>query len=121
MGLLTEPELAHGMLIKLLVKQHTKVSILLYLSGLLWFCLLAHPAMYESTYFSENALLAGLATSEFRQAKSAQIYYEDLLDEMRKYDDEMPYPWLTAKFRQLGLEVAVQNFTVNYPLAQSKV
>lgn len=31
----------------------------------------------------------------------------------------MPFPWLEAKLRQLGLEVYVHNFTLNYPLGAS--
>lgn len=32
----------------------------------------------------------------------------------------MPYPWLLAKMRQIGLETHTQNFTLNYPFGGGK-
>lgn len=32
----------------------------------------------------------------------------------------MPFPWLEAQFRQLGLEVYTHNFSLNYPLGQGR-
>jgi glycosylphosphatidylinositol transamidase len=41
---------------------------------------------------------------------------EDLRFESKKYDNSLPYPWLEARFRQLGLEVYTHNFTLKFPL-----
>ena len=35
---------------------------------------------------------------------------------MSLYDTTLPYPWLEAKFRHLGLEVYTHNFTLKFPL-----
>lgn len=121
MGLLTDPNAGHGKLIKLLIKYYAKVCVLLYISSIVWFCLLAHPPINQGTYYSENALLAGLVKTEFREGDDAVTYYEELLEEIKKYDDTMPYPWLLAKFRQLGLDTYTHNFTLNYPLGSRQV
>lgn len=121
MGLLTDPTAGQGKLTKALLKFYTKLCILLYLGGLAWFCSLAYPPFNGETYFSENALLPGLVQSEFLDEQSANTYYIELMDEMLKYEDSIPYSWLLAKFRQIGLDTYTHNFTLNYPLGQPKV
>lgn len=121
MGLLTDPNAGHGKIIKLLIKFYTKVCVLLYIAGVVWFGLLAHPPINQGTYYSENALLAGLVKAEFREQQDARLYYEELLDEIKKYDDSLPYPWLLAKFRQIGLDTYTHNFTLTYPFGQKQV
>jgi hypothetical protein len=37
----------------------TKASILAYLAGLVYFCVLPHQELVHNTYISENALLPG--------------------------------------------------------------
>ncbi|GLV39733.1 Glycosylphosphatidylinositol anchor attachment 1 [Carabus blaptoides fortunei] len=37
---------------------------------------------------------------------------------METYKDSIPYPWLLAKFRQIGLDTYSHNFTLNYPLGK---
>lgn len=121
MGLLTDPSAGQGKITKALLKYNQKLCILLYVAGVVWFCLLAYPPMNTATYFSENALLPGLVRSEFRHDRLGQRYYTELLDEMKQYPDSIPYPWLTAKFRQLGLDTYTHNFTLNYPLGKAQV
>ncbi|CAH0551800.1 unnamed protein product [Brassicogethes aeneus] len=116
MGLLTDPSAEQGKATKALLKYHTKLSLLLYLSGVVWFCVLAYPSMNASTYFSENALLPGLVKSEFREDKSAERFLHELEDEMKKYKDSVPYSWILAKFQQIGLDTYTHNFTLNSPL-----
>jgi glycosylphosphatidylinositol transamidase len=70
------------------------------------------------TYFSENALLPGLVRGEFDEDGSIYKYLEDLKDEAEKYPNNVPFPWLEATLRQLGLEVFTHNFTINYPLSE---
>lgn len=121
MGLLTDPTAGHGKLTKALLRYYTKICVLLYIGGVAWFCALAYPPFNQETYFSENALLPGLVQTEFHEEKFAKLYHTELLDEMEKYKDSVPYPWLRAKFRQLGLDVYMHNFTLNYPLGKEKV
>ncbi|XP_068892898.1 glycosylphosphatidylinositol anchor attachment 1 protein [Tenebrio molitor] len=118
MGLLTDPSAGQGKLTKALLKYYAKLSILLYLGGIGWFCSLAYTPMNLATYFSENALLPGLVKSEFREDNIARIFHDELLDEMKKYDDGIPYPWLLAKLKQFGLDTYTHNFTLNYPLGK---
>lgn len=121
MGLLTDPSAGQGKLTKALLKYYTKLCILLYIGGIGWFCLLAYTPMNAGTYFSENALLPGLVKSEFREDHAARRFHEELLDEMKKYDNSIPYPWLSAKFKQIGLDTYTHNFTLNYPLGKTQV
>lgn len=121
MGLLTDPSTGKGKLTKLLLKYHNKLCLLLLVAGVIGFCALAHPSLNASTYFSENALLPGLVKSQFREDREAGIFYEELTDEMKKYEDSIPYPWLLAKFKQIGLDTYVHNFSLNSPLSNREV
>mgnify|MGYP005985180641 CR=1 FL=1 len=121
MGLLTDPSAGQGKVTKALVKLYVKLCALLYLAGIGWFCSLAYTPMNTGTYFSENALLPGLVKSEFREDGTAKFYHEELLDEMKKYDDGIPYPWLLAKMKQIGLYTYTHNFTLHYPLGRAQV
>lgn len=121
MGLLTDPTAGQGKLTKALLKYYAKLCVLLYVSGVVWFLSLAYAPLNAETYFSENALLPGLVHSKFTDDQSAKLFYAELLDEMQKYDNSIPYPWLLAKFRQIGLDTYTHNFTLNYPLGKPQV
>ncbi|KAG5900575.1 hypothetical protein JTB14_022880 [Gonioctena quinquepunctata] len=116
MGLLTDPSTGQGKFVKLLLKYYNKLCSLLYVAGVIWFCALADPTKNASTYFSENALLPGLVKSQFRGDRDAIRYHEELIDELKKYDDSIPYPYLLAKFRQIGLDAYTHNFSLVSPL-----
>lgn len=88
--------------------------------GIAYFCILASPQFNGATYFSENALLPGLVKSEFRDEPAAKQYHAELLDEMKKYEDSLPYSWLLAKFQQIGLDTYTHNFSLNYPLGKGQ-
>ncbi|CAG9860436.1 unnamed protein product [Phyllotreta striolata] len=115
MGLLTDPSTGQGKFVKILLKYYVHACILLYVSGVLWFLAIAYPNMNANTYFSENALLPGLVKSQFREDREASRYHEEFLDEMKKYPDSIPYPWLLAKFKQIGLDAYMHNFTLASP------
>lgn len=121
MGLLTDPSTGKGKLTKLLLKYYNKLCCLLVLAGVIGFCVLAHPSINASTYFSENALLPGLVKSQFREDNEAGLYYEELMDEMIMNEDAIPYPWLLAKFRQIGLDTYTHNFSLKSPLSKREV
>lgn len=42
--------------------------------------------------------------------------HDDLEREREKHKNAIPTAWILAKFRQIGLEAYVHNFTLNYPL-----
>lgn len=115
MGLLTDPTTGQGKFIKILLKYYSYACMLLYIGGVIWFLALAYPTMNANTYFSENALLPGLVKSQFREDREAARYHEELLDEMNKYHDSIPYSWLLAKFNQIGLDTYTHNFTLTSP------
>lgn len=78
-------------------------------------------SIIADTYFSENALLPGLVTKESNLEQAAKQYYIELLNEMKRYPDVMPYAWLAAKLNQLHLDVFLHNFTLAYPFQDQQV
>lgn len=121
MGLLTDPNSKQRTQLAVLVTRHyTALSWLSYFLGLCLLLFLPHPMYNNRTYFSENALLPGLVTSHYSQERAAQAYHSALKEEGQKYPGHAPFPWLEAQFRQLGLEVHQQPFSLTYPLAEAK-
>lgn len=124
MGLLSDPEYGSVKWVKILKRIHKPLCFLCYVAALVWFVMLGNREFNNETYFSENALLPGLVTNEFRGEQTAKQYYNELLRELEdKYEDSdgMPIPWLVAKMSQLHLEVYTHNFTLNYPLGQGQL
>lgn len=68
-------------------------------------------------------LSPGLVYSEIRADSSsfALKCLDELVHERKTYTKALPYPWLLAKMRQIGLETYTHNFTLNYPLGGGKV
>ncbi|XP_077270201.1 glycosylphosphatidylinositol anchor attachment 1 isoform X1 [Temnothorax americanus] len=120
MGLLTDPRAGTGKIIKLLLKWEKPLCFVLYVGGVIWLMLLALPAFNDNTYFSENALLPGLVTKESNLEQTSKQYYHELIHEMKRYPDSMPYAWLSAKFSQLHLDVYIHNFSLIYPFQEQK-
>lgn len=121
MGLLSDPHSEKGKLVKLICKLHVPITILLYFGAFIWLCMLPYSKISMSVHFSENALLPGLVKTEFSQETLAKDYYDALIHETKQYKDTIPYPWLLAKFRQIGLDTYSHNFTLNYPLGKRQV
>jgi len=122
MGLLTDPNTGAGgasKIVNIIIKYHKIFSWLLYVGGVVFLLVLAHPIYNERTYFSENALLPGLVTGGYDQERSAVDYASHLVEENKKYPGHAPFPWLEAQFKQLGLEVYSQQFSLSYPLRNS--
>ncbi|XP_076247523.1 glycosylphosphatidylinositol anchor attachment 1 [Calliopsis andreniformis] len=120
MSLLTDPRAGSGKIIKFLLKWERPICFLLYISGIIWILLLALPAFNDNTYFSENALLPGLATKESNLEQTSKQYYLELIHEMKRYRDTMPYAWLAAKLNQLHLDVFVHNFSLKNPFQEQQ-
>ncbi|KAI8432939.1 hypothetical protein MSG28_013837 [Choristoneura fumiferana] len=123
MGLLSDPEYRSVKWVRVLKRIHRPLCFLCYFGALVWFVMLGNKEFNNETYFSENALLPGLVTTEFNGESAASKFYEELLDEIQtKYMDseEMPVPWLVAKMSQLNLEVYTHNFTLDYPMGQGQ-
>lgn len=77
--------------------------------------------LISDTYFSENALLPGLVTKESNLEQISKQYYLELIYEMKRYPDTMPYAWLAAKLNQLQLDVFIHNFSLIYPFQEQQV
>lgn len=71
---------------------------------------------------SKPYLIPGLAYSEIKRdtVSLAKSWSEELQRERESYKTGVPYPWLLAKMRQIGLETHTQNFTLNYPFGGGK-
>lgn len=114
MGVLSENSTGQGLVTNILKSHAGKLSFLSYIGGIIWFGLLAWGPNNNKTYFSENALLPALNRREFQYGNLASQYYGVLKEEARK-ESGIPYPYLQAQFRQLGLDVYLHNFTLHYP------
>ncbi|KFM78527.1 Glycosylphosphatidylinositol anchor attachment 1 protein, partial [Stegodyphus mimosarum] len=99
----------------LLIQHSQKLIIFSFLCGLVWFSLLASDVFNNKTYFSENALLPGLVVREFNPRSSLKRLLESLKDEAKSHPSTMPSAWIQAHFRQIGLDVYQNNFSVQYP------
>lgn len=97
------------------------LSAVLYLSGIICFGFLVSEQFCDRTYFSDNALLPGLVNREFTLGSNAEKLLTSLTLETKGYHGKIPYPWILAQFRQMGLEVYTHNFTLNYPFGKKSV
>lgn len=50
----------------------------------------------------------------------ARNLLQELEHERTVHKDKIPYPWLQAKMRQIGLETHTHNFTLNFPFGGGK-
>ncbi|KAK7483076.1 hypothetical protein BaRGS_00025739 [Batillaria attramentaria] len=119
MGLLTDPK-QRQWLVRSILRYQSKLSVLLYVGGLLWFLALAYRPLNAGTYFSENALLPGLVESNLPQGfSSLQSFASSLKEEMKKDKERVPKDWIFQQFQDLGLDTYRQNFTLKYPFRMS--
>ncbi|XP_055594738.1 glycosylphosphatidylinositol anchor attachment 1 protein [Uranotaenia lowii] len=124
MGLLTNPSISQkAKYCRSLIRHSGLICFSLYLLGLGSFLLLPDPNFNSGTYFSENALLPGLVYSELKSetVTLAKTYAAELERERETHRKGIPYAWLLAKMRKIGLDTHTHNFTVNYPLGGGKV
>lgn len=124
MGLLTNPSISQkAKYCKALIRHNALICFSFYLLGVGYFGLLPDPNFNSGTYFSENALLPGLVYSEIKAetVSLAKTYAAELDRERENHRTGMPYAWLLAKMRKIGLETHTHNFTLNYPLGGGKV
>ncbi|XP_071116541.1 glycosylphosphatidylinositol anchor attachment 1 protein-like [Haliotis cracherodii] len=114
MGLLTDPK-QRQRLVAVISKYNQKLSILLYMAGLVWFLLLAYQPLNASTYFSENALLPGLVENEFYNDAEISNFNKQLMEQLKKDEKTTPKDWIYEQFQSFGLDVYTQNFSLKYP------
>ncbi|KAG8181461.1 hypothetical protein JTE90_017523 [Oedothorax gibbosus] len=114
MGLLNDSK-SRKKMSAVLVQHYQKFIFLSFISGIVWLALLASDVFNNKTYFSENALLPGLVVREFNPRSSLNRLLDSLKEESSAHPAGMPSAWIQGQFRQLGLDVYQNNFTVNYP------
>ncbi|EDS27747.1 GPI transamidase component GAA1 [Culex quinquefasciatus] len=124
MGLLTNPSISQkAKYCRALIRHRTLICFTLYALGVGYFLVLPDPNFNSGTYFSENALLPGLVYSELKSetVALAKNFAGELERERVVHRKGMPYAWLLAKMRKIGLDTHTHNFTLNYPLGGGKV
>lgn len=104
-------------LIGQVVKYSGLLSLLSYLAGLAYLGLLVHQP--DKTYFSDNALLPGLATREFAHSALTRHYLAALENATRE-GDQVPLALLRSLFAQTGLVAHEQAFRAEYPLGRDR-
>lgn len=116
MGLLTSDKSGKfNALAKPITNHASLISLVSFVAGIAVFGALISERYCDRTYFSDNALLPGLVNREFTLGSHAETLHEKLVTESKPYFGKIPYPWLLAQFRQIGLEVYTHNFTLHYP------
>lgn len=83
MGLLSDPEYRSVKWVRVLKRIHRPLCFLCYVGALVWFVMLGNKEFNNETYFSENALLPGLVTTEFNGESSATRFFQELTDEIQ--------------------------------------
>lgn len=86
------------------------------------FCRVSVCPIYAGSIVVLTLSSSGLAYSEIKRetVSLAKSWSEELQRERESYKTGVPYPWLLAKMRQIGLETHTQNFTLNYPFGGGK-
>lgn len=115
MGLLSDPK-QRQRIIDIISKYNNKLCVLCYVAGVIWFLALAYQPFNARTYFSENALLPGLVENEFYPELDMDALVQEYNAELQKDKSKVPREWVTEKFRSLGLDTYIQNYSVVYPL-----
>uniref|UniRef100_A0A8C4QZ97 Glycosylphosphatidylinositol anchor attachment 1 n=1 Tax=Eptatretus burgeri TaxID=7764 RepID=A0A8C4QZ97_EPTBU len=113
MGLLSDPQSRERVLL-FLIRHNSKLCILCYALGLVWFLLLPLPPLSAPTYISENALLPGLVKREFVGGPQALSLSREFAAN-KALVGGLPVEWLNKTMTSLGLEVHTQTFAVDLP------
>eukprot|EP00118_Oscarella_pearsei_P012772 m.96414 g.96414 ORF g.96414 m.96414 type:complete len:629 (+) comp36909_c0_seq3:36-1922(+) len=106
---------------KLLLKlsnNDTKLGFIALVAGLAWFLALAHESMNGELYVDENALVPGLAREDYARQQEALSFAKEW-ENLDKNDRNVAVSWLQNKLLAAGLEVYLQNFSVEYPFPDS--
>ncbi|KAL4235222.1 Glycosylphosphatidylinositol anchor attachment 1 protein [Mactra antiquata] len=115
MGLLSNPQ-SRQKLVDAVTKYNNILCALCYVVGVVWFLALAYPPLNARTYFSENALLPGVVHSGFSFDDVPEEFISEFKEELKKEKRNVPRNWVYERFREIGLETYIQNYTVKYPL-----
>ncbi|CAH8609095.1 unnamed protein product [Schistosoma curassoni] len=101
---------------KYIEKHSTLFGFLLYLIGLIWFCLLSQDELNYKTYMSENALLIGQVNEIFDDVSSSVEFYEESKKAFKSNEIIGLKQWLSIQLSTIGLEVYSQNFSFSHDI-----
>ncbi|CAH8609410.1 unnamed protein product [Schistosoma bovis] len=101
---------------KYIEKHSTLFGFLLYLIGLIWFCLLSQDELNYKTYMSENALLIGQVNEIFDDVFSSVEFYEESKKAFKSNEIIGLKQWLSIQLSTIGLEVYSQNFSFSHDI-----
>lgn len=104
-----------------IIQHSLKLIIFTFFVGIIWFCLLASDVFNNKTYFSENALLPGLVDRKFNSGSSVKRLLDSLVEEAKNHRSVLPSAWIQGHFRQMGLDVYENNFTLRYPFESKSI
>ena len=99
---------------ELAARHHAKISFLGYIAGVIWLVALIHPSVKNSTYFSENALLAGMVDTDYEYGRAVKLLKAEVENPSETYRKNFPL-WFMEKMTAIGLESYQQNFTAQLP------
>ncbi|CAH8541351.1 unnamed protein product [Schistosoma turkestanicum] len=102
--------------LKVIEKHSTLFGLLLYLIGLIWFCLLSQDELNHKTYMSENALLIGQVDEIFDDVSSSIKFYEESKNAFESGGVVGLKQWLFRQFNAIGLEVYSQDFSFSHDI-----
>ncbi|KAK4468598.1 hypothetical protein MN116_007789 [Schistosoma mekongi] len=91
-------------------------GLLLYLIGLVWFCLLSQDEFNHKTYMSENALLIGQVDEIFSDVSSSIKFYEESKITFKSDGIVGLRQWLFKELSTIGLEVYLQDFSFSHEI-----
>lgn len=117
MGILTNTKRRGEVLMKL-VQYRNKISILLYVAGILGFLAIADEKMNDATYFSENALLPGLVDSQYFTAADAEDTIKAIKAAVKPEfanASDVLHNIVSSRLIAAGLEVYEHDYTFRYP------
>ncbi|CAH8625943.1 unnamed protein product [Schistosoma rodhaini] len=101
---------------KYIENHSTLFGFLLYLVGLIWFCLLSQDELNYKTYMSENALLVGQVNEIFNDVSSSIEFYEESKKASKSNGIVGLKQWLFMQLNTIGLEVYSQDFSFSHDI-----
>ena len=92
------------------------VSLLAYVAGIVYFCLLPHKQFIHGTYISENALIPGLVSSDIYSSDMINTYYDLLKSHYEIKKKEFDMKFIHEMFvNNAKIEAYIQTYNVTNP------
>lgn len=119
MGLLTADQSNDSNIFKnLILKRYVSLSVFSYAAAIAVCILLLTEQYVGSTYFSDNALLPGLANREFNAAEYAKEFYKRLNEAEEKGPT---YQLIYEELQRIGLKAYTHEYILQSPFGARNV